>query len=55
MEINWVIISIVAICVIILVFYIIKRNIKDEKDLETFLNKDDHPISNHEGGVNDDE
>lgn len=55
MEINWIIISIVAICVIILILFIIKRNSKDEKDLEAFLNKDDRTISKDEDKVNDDE
>ncbi len=55
MEINWIIISIVAICVILLIFFLIKRNLKDEKDLEAFLNRDDHKISKDEAEVGDDE
>lgn len=45
MEINWIIISIVAICVIVLLIYVIKRNAKDEKNLTKLLNENEHSIT----------
>jgi uncharacterized membrane protein YqiK len=55
MEINWFIIGIVAICAIILIIFLVKRNLKDEKDLEVFLNKNEHEIKKDEAEINDGE
>jgi len=41
MEIKWIIIVVVSVCVIALVIFLIKRNEKDKADLVTFLNKTD--------------
>ena len=41
MNINWIIIGIVVICCIVLVYFLIKRNRKDEKEYEKFLSKTD--------------
>lgn len=38
MEINWYIFSIVFIGAIVLLFFLIKRNIKDEKEMEKEFN-----------------
>lgn len=38
MEINWFILSIVFIGAIVLIFYLIKKNIKDEKKMEKEFN-----------------
>lgn len=55
MELNWIIISAVVIGAIILLVFLIKRNLKDKEELEVFLNKNDHPIKKQEGEVNDSE
>ena len=44
MEINWIIISSVSVCVIVLFLFLIKRNAKDEKDLSKILDKNEHAI-----------
>lgn len=41
MDINWIIVGIVVICCLILVYFLIKRNRKDEKEYEEFLSKTD--------------
>jgi uncharacterized membrane protein len=48
MKTNWVVISVIAIGAIILIRYLIKRNAKDEKELESFLNTNDTPIEDKE-------
>ncbi|WP_298220923.1 hypothetical protein [Flavobacterium sp.] len=48
MEINWIIISVVVIFAILLILFLIKRNLKDEKDLEVFLKNNDLPIEKEE-------
>jgi uncharacterized membrane-anchored protein YhcB (DUF1043 family) len=48
MKTNWIAISGIVIGAIILIRYLIKRNAKDEKELETFLNANDTPIENKE-------
>lgn len=40
MEINWIAIGIVGVCVIILVVYVIRKNEKDKKILIDKLNND---------------
>ena len=52
MEINWIIIGVVVIVAVVLVFFLIKTNSKDEKDFETFLNKNDLPIDIEEEEAN---
>lgn len=46
MEINWIVISIVSVCVIVLIFFLIKRNVKDEKDETEFLDNNEDTIIN---------
>lgn len=36
---NWIIISVVVFFAIVLIVYLAMRNLKDEKDLEQFLNE----------------
>ena len=43
MNTNWIILGIVIIFAIILVIFLAMRNLKDEKDLEIFLNKNEVP------------
>ncbi len=38
MEINWIIIVIVLVCVIALIFYLIKQNMKDKKNVIKYFN-----------------
>jgi len=52
MEINWLIIGVVVVFAIILIIFIIKRNLKDEKELETFLNKNELPLEEDEDEAN---
>jgi uncharacterized membrane-anchored protein YhcB (DUF1043 family) len=44
METNWITIGAVVILAIGLLIFLIKRNLKDKKDLETFLENNDMPI-----------
>jgi len=37
MEVNWTVLSILAICVIILIVYLFKRNMKDKKEVTKFF------------------
>jgi uncharacterized membrane-anchored protein YhcB (DUF1043 family) len=48
MKINWIVISGIVIGAIILIRYLIKRNAKDEKELEAFLNANDVAIEDKE-------
>ena len=48
MEINWVTISILIICAIVIIYFIVKRNYKDEKDFEDYLNKNNPTIIEEE-------
>jgi len=40
MEVNWTIIGIVALCAIILVVYLVKRNLEDKEDVTKFFNEE---------------
>ena len=40
MEINWIIITGVLICAIVLILYLIKKNQKDKKDVTKFFYTD---------------
>jgi hypothetical protein len=42
MEINWIIICILTVCVIALTFFLIKRNVEDKRDYSEFLKKSEH-------------
>jgi len=44
MGINWITISIVSVFVIVLFLFLIKRNLKDEKNLSKILDKNEHAI-----------
>lgn len=51
-TINWFIIGVVMILVIILIIYLIKRNLKDENELETFLNENELPLEEDDQEIN---
>jgi uncharacterized membrane protein len=48
MEVNWIIISLVAVVAVVLVVFLIKRNAKDQKELEEFLGKSDLPLEDND-------
>jgi len=52
MEINWFIVAPVVFFAIILIFFTIKRNLKDEKEFETYLNKNELPLDEDEDEAN---
>ena len=52
MEINWLIVIPVVIFAIILIVFIIKRNLKDEEKLETFLNENELSLEEDEDEAN---
>lgn len=40
MEINWTVVGIVAFCAIILIVYLIRKNLKDKKEVTKFFNEE---------------
>ncbi len=40
MEMNWIIITVVLVCAIALILYLVKKNQKDKKDVTKFFNTD---------------
>ena len=52
---NWPVLTIVGIVIIVLITFLIWRNIKDEKDLGTQLKNDYHKSKNEEGDIEIDE
>jgi len=40
MEVNWTVLGIIAFCAIVLVVYLVRRNLKDEKEVEKILNEE---------------
>lgn len=55
METNWVIISIVVVLGIVLIILLFRRNMKDKKDIEKFLNEDYKATPHEESEANDEE
>lgn len=53
MEINWIIIGTVFIGVIALVVFIVRRNNKDQKDYEIYLDKNDPAIKDEQMDLED--
>lgn len=53
MKVNWVIIGILGFFAIILIVFLVRRNLKDEKNLEVFLNENEDPIKEEEEELND--
>jgi hypothetical protein len=52
MELNWITISVLFVLVLVVVIFLIKRNWKDEKDYENYLNDNDLPIEKDEDEAN---
>ena len=40
MEVNWMVIGLVGLCGIILIVYLIRRNLKDKEDVTKFFNEE---------------
>jgi len=40
MEVNWVVLGIVAFCAIILIVYLVRRNLKDKVEVTKFFNEE---------------
>ena len=40
MEVNWTVLGIVAFCAIILIVYLVKRNLKDKVEVTKFFNEE---------------
>ena len=54
MEINWLFIGILAICIVILIFNLIKQNKKEEEKLTKFLNHNFDSPKKEESDSDDD-
>ena len=54
METNWIIIGAVVIIAIVLIIFLIRRNAKDEKPYENYLENNDLPIDKEDDEVNND-
>ena len=52
MELNWITIGGLFVIVAVVVFFLIKKNRKDEKEYEKFLGESDIPIEKDEDEVN---
>jgi len=52
MELNWMTLGIVIIVILLLIFFLIQQNLKDEKELEKYLNDNDVPIEKDEDELN---
>ena len=52
METNWIIIGVVVVLATGLIVFLIKRNLKDKKELETFLDNNDFPITKEDDEPN---
>ena len=40
MEVNWTVLGIIAFCTIILIVYLIRRNLTDKEDVTKFFNEE---------------
>lgn len=40
MEVNWTVLGIIAFCAIILIVYLIRKNLKDKKEVTKFFNEE---------------
>lgn len=55
MEANWIIIGIVVVLAIALVVVLVKRNLKDKKEMEKFFNEEYKATPKEESEFNDGE
>ncbi|SFF32208.1 hypothetical protein [Flavobacterium xueshanense] len=54
MKINWIVVSIVIICILVLIVFLIRKNQKDKKKYTDFLNNDFKKADEEESDLNDD-
>jgi uncharacterized membrane protein YukC len=54
MEINWIIVGMVILCVLVLIAFLIRKNQKDKKKYTDFLNKDYKKAAEEEADSDDD-
>lgn len=40
MEVNWTVLGIIAFCAILLIVYLIRRNLKDKEEVTKFFNEE---------------
>ena len=52
---NWPVLIIVGIVLLVLIVFLVRRNIKDEKEFETRQNNDYHKTKDEEGDTEIDE
>lgn len=55
MKIDWLVVGGVVLCAVILVIFLVRRNLSDKKKLEDFLDKNATSFSKDETEVNDEE
>lgn len=53
MEVNWIVVTAVLLCVVVLVVYVIKRNNKDRQDYENYLDENDTASKENETDLED--
>ncbi|WP_426094331.1 hypothetical protein [Flavobacterium sp. DSR2-3-3] len=54
MKINWIVVSIVIICMLVLIVFLIRKNQKDKKKYIDFLNNDFKKADEEESDLNED-
>lgn len=54
MNINWLVLSIISVAVIILIVFLVVRNLKDKKELTDLLNTDTDIQNSYPNDRNDD-
>ena len=43
MELNWTVFAIIAVFLVALLIYLIRRNLKDKKEVTRYFNKENNP------------
>jgi len=43
MEVNWTVLGVIAFCAVILIVYLIRRNMKDKEEVTKFFNEEVKP------------
>lgn len=52
---NWTVIIIVGIALVVLIVFLVQRNVKDEKEFEQQQNNDYHKVKDVEGDIETEE
>lgn len=53
MKINWTVIGIVALCIVVLVIFLVWKNRKDKKELTRLLNEEYKNVNKGENDLDD--